>query len=230
MTDIFNNLQLTQQPTQSRRKVCLPPADNDAGRICQLTDLLKLNPLRLSLVNATLKFLRFDRVCGHSSWILTDASREIAVSLRLDGEPYEPGGRLFERKYHYPPGANRAWPLGLVVPYGSIPPDARIVLVVGPTEYLAACDVLACAKKPFLPVAFMDEHQPISPILRSHFAGRKVLIVTPHGDLGLLTALRWWRELAEFGATVEAKQLGLRDLLYTVGRHGATAVANMLNL
>jgi len=227
----FNNLQLTQQPTPSRHRLRVPPANNDAGLVTQIAKSLKLNPLRLNLLNSALHCLRFaDNICGYPSWILTDASGQTAVARRMDGKPYPPTGCLCERKVQYLPGANRAWPLGLIIPDGIIPQDAWIVLVVGPTEYLAALDVLACAKTPFHPIALIDESQPIEPLFQCLFRGRKVLIITPYGDPGLFTAQRWWRELAEFGATVEARQLAIRDLLYSVGRHGAPAVANMLNL
>jgi len=70
--------------------------------------------LKAVSVASDMGLLKFGRVCGFDSWILTDSSGLCAEGRRLDGKPYPPTGTLLVRKAHTIKNSVKSWPVGIL--------------------------------------------------------------------------------------------------------------------
>jgi hypothetical protein len=156
--------------------------------------------------------LRFGRVCGVPSWILTDASGLCAEARRLDGKLYPAittkRYELGERKAHTLRHSKKNWPTGLL-PAPAYRNFEAIAMVEGAPDLVAVLHfMLLQGKTGILPVAMLGRGQAlggIHPEALELFRARRVRIY-PHNDSdegGYRCASEWARQLKEVGADVD---------------------------
>jgi hypothetical protein len=158
--------------------------------------------------------LRFGKVCGFLSWIVTDNANRIAEARRLNGELFPQQGELGPRKSHTLRGSKKGWPCGLLP---SLSPDRLrylrshpLVLVEGGPDLLAAYCILASfpGETPDVhPVAMLGANASISDEALALMAGRPVVILC-HGDkAGRDAAQRWRDQLVAAKCAVKRREL-----------------------
>lgn len=153
--------------------------------------------------------IKFGKVCGFDSWILTDRSGRCAEARRIDRLPFPASDTLAERKSHAIKGSQKSWPVGLIPDECFIFPHNGILLVEGGPDYLAAFHFIcesSFSDSPegmgFVPVAMLGRSQSIHPDALPMFKGRQVRIY-PHQDKdggGMEAAQRWAEDVHKAGA------------------------------
>jgi hypothetical protein len=154
--------------------------------------------------------LRFGRVCGIPSWVLTDASGYCAEGRRLDGELYPAittrRHEFGERKAHTLRHSKKNWTVG-ILPAQEYRKFDSIAVVEGSPDYLAVLHFMLCqGKSGILPVAMLGRGQcRIDPEALEYFRGKRVRVY-PHDDAdggGRRSAILWAQQLEEVGAEVD---------------------------
>ncbi len=157
--------------------------------------------------------LHFGTVCGHTCWIVTDASGKCAEARRLDGAPFSSVGKLAGRKAHTLPGSVKSWPVGLSLEDRLAASFQNILWVEGSGDLVAAYHFAALHGN-WLPVAMLGASvKKLHPEAVRHLKGKRVRLV-PHVDTaGKLAMENWGAALEEIGCSVDVFQLeGLRRL------------------
>ncbi len=155
--------------------------------------------------------LRFGKVCGFRSWVVTDRTNRVAEARRLDGEPFPQAGPLTPRKAHTLKGSKKSWPAGLVT--ATNPERLKttpFALVEGGPDLLAVFCILAGQPGDLpdvQPLAMLGSSQSIAADALAMLAGRGGVVLA-HGDkAGREAAERWARQLAGAGCRVLVRHL-----------------------
>lgn len=153
--------------------------------------------------------LFFATVCGHPSWLLTDAELKIAEARRMNGEHYPAVPPLSQRKAHTMHGSSKAWPLGTAL-LRRYPQIKKVMLVEGGPDFLAAFHFLHhFGVRDVLPVAMLGRGAGklggIDPGALCLLGGKRVRIYV-HADLdggGIRSAMAWATQLQAHGCAVD---------------------------
>lgn len=197
---------LRPHPPKEKKPLKLPALDR--GTRDDLEQVARTRGLQSYAVEIAVRVgtLRFGRVCGERSWILTDASGKLAEARRLDGKPFETVGSLSARKAHTLAGSSKSWPCGLTLSEDPPNHSPTVLLVEGGPDYLAALDFLVRFKaQGFRPVAMLGKSNGISSEALDLMAGRRVRIYPHHdpGEGGMGAAHQWAEQLAGVGCKVD---------------------------
>lgn len=173
----------------------------------------------------------FDTGADHLAWTITDSSRLNAQSRRLDGKPWEYGGKRQPSKSRSIKDQNAGWPVGLTD--ATLP---EIVLVEGMPDFLAAWHLIWTKGRTDVcrPVAMLGASNDICTEALPHFKGKTVWMF-PHVDgpkeEGMKAAWRWRNQLIEAGVGstdfYDFAQDGVKDLNELVTLAGKYAAESM---
>ena len=213
------------KPRPEPHKLIVPPLSYSFANGATVAASRGLSHEAVEFAALWLGTLGFADVCGHRSWVLTDASNRNAEARRFDGKLYPAFGDLGERKSHTLRGSCKAWPLGMVPPKLTVPPGLPVMLVEGGPDYLAACDVLMKSPRDYIPISMLGSGLAIHAEALPFFSGRRVLIAAHPDKAGQEAAKKWKAQLISAGADVRAKQLQGGDLNDLVEKHGAKPLA-----
>lgn len=170
----------------------------------QLGLLRRLHPGAFDLA-ARLGTLRVGSVCDAKSWILTDASAQVAEARRFDGAPYPAtASGLGERKTHTLRGSRKDWPVGLVTLRPEVNVNCkRALLVEGSGDYFAALELIALhGPGNILPIAMLGAGAArIHPDALARLKLFKEVLIISHRDrAGAVAGEKWRAALLEAGA------------------------------
>jgi hypothetical protein len=146
--------------------------------------------------------LRFGKVCGSRSWIVTDASGRVAQARRVDGKQYPAFGEIGERKSHTLAGSKQSWPLG-VMEAGRL---QNVLFVEGAPDFLAAHCFIAWAGRQddTCAVAVLGAGNKMPEHVLTVLEGKRVRILPHTDEAGKRALRRWTRQLIGAGAKVDA--------------------------
>jgi hypothetical protein len=176
-------------PVTVARQIDGPKLPDDFRRLTRAEgqQLAKLRRLSLDALSTadSLGLLRFGKVHGVPSWILTD-SRQLCIEARtMSGKPFPAVGKLPERKAHTIAGSKKSWPIGAAVLGRRELQFTKVMLVEGGPDLLAAIHFLhERGNYHTLPVALLGREagkNGIHPEALPLFAGKHVRIY-PHCD------------------------------------------------
>jgi hypothetical protein len=213
----------------------LAPSDDDFASILRAR---QMPPDAFSglLLAHSLGVLRFARVAGFDSWLVSDEARRCAEARRLDGHLFPPIGNLAERKAHTLRGSTKSWPVGLALPISESRAEQLrqqpLLLVEGGPDLVAAFGLLAAlpmSASDVQPVAMLGTSASISPEALQKMKGRRAIILA-HGDAaGKEAGERWGEQLAATQCRVCLRHLQSgKDLNDLVSTHGLDAAKELL--
>jgi hypothetical protein len=127
--------------------------------------------------------LRFGRVCGFQSWLLSDPAGWCAEGRRFGRLLYPAFGDLPGRKVHTIKNSLKSWPLGLGVDGSIIERTSLFVLLEGGPDYLAAWHfILRANREDILPITLLGRAiHGVHPDALGLLAGKKLKFF-PHVD------------------------------------------------
>lgn len=183
----------------------LCPLNQDG--ITSLAKLRCLSPagIRLAVKSGVLFGARWMR---HQSWVITDASRNVAQFRRFDGKEYELHGRPVKAITKGSP----SWPVGAAnLKTEKLKSESRnVIMLEGGPDLIAAYQLLSSVFKigkefrspEFTPVAMLGSANSISPEALALFDGKRVRILRHDDEAGQRGAEKWTEQLASAGAAV----------------------------
>lgn len=201
-------------PPKPKQKKPLPVIQLDRGTPAEQRQVAGLRNVNFEAVQLAVErgLLRFGMVDGHRCWITTDGTGRNLQARRVDGLPLTAGGR--EIKTKNVAGSEGAWPIGIT--------EAQafqcIALVEGSADVLAAHHFILCegVEQHVAVVGMMGGTNTIPDDALPLFAGKRVRIFPDADQTGRDAAGRWFRQLADAGATVDCLSLeglpGVKDL------------------
>jgi hypothetical protein len=198
---------------QKIEQVSFPPPMADASKaIAQAAQSRSLPEAAFRVASVYIGTLRFAEIFGLPCWYVFDAAGIGWEARRCDGKPFEPFGRLQERKSHAKGQGLKSWPVGIMPPKipSRLTTRTPVVMVEGGPDYIAACALALQVKAGFLPVAMLGKSASIAADALPLFHGRKVLIFG-HNDAEQRIA-SWAAQLVSAGAEVHAKRLHGGDM------------------
>jgi hypothetical protein len=163
--------------------------------------------IRAVILADNLGTLRFGKVCGFLSWILTDSSGLCAEGRRLDGKVYPSSGQLGLRKVHTIRNSRKNWAVGILPNREFRDSHATIAAVEGGPDYLGILHFAVRQNRRILPVAILGRGacRALCAGCLTHFRGRRVRLF-PHADAdggGVERAVNWARQLERIGCDVD---------------------------
>jgi CHC2 zinc finger len=174
----------------------------------QVAKLRKLDAAAVCVAQQT-GILRFGRVAGFDSWVVSDTAGVCAEARRIDGRLFPAWRSLSERKAHTIRGSKKAWPVGIQPATKNRSCTGPIAMVEGGPDLLTAFHFALLQNRPdVLPVAMLGKgagirrfHPGAEQLLRS----RRIRIF-PHADSdggGVQQALQWANHLAGLDCKVD---------------------------
>jgi hypothetical protein len=127
--------------------------------------------------------LRFGRVYGFRSWLVTDPAGWCAEARRFGCLPYPAFGDSAEHKVHTIKGSTKSWPIGIGVHRSIVDKASLFTLVEGSADYVAAWHfILRAERSDILPIAILGRNiHGLHPDALGFLAGKKVKFF-PHLD------------------------------------------------
>jgi hypothetical protein len=153
--------------------------------------------------------LRFGKVCGFRSWIVTDTSGRLAQARRVDGELYPAFRDVGERKSHTLAGSKQNWPLG-ITEAGRF---QNVLFVEGAPDLLAIHCFIAWARgqNDTCAVAVLGAGNRMPEQILTVLEEKLVRIFLHQDEAGKRALWRWTGQLIGAGAKVDAYDFkGLR--------------------
>lgn len=204
------------------------PSDDDFAAILRTRKLPPDAEAGLVLAH-TVGVLRFAKVGGFPSWVVTDERRSIAEARRLDGLPFPAVGTLGERKAHTLKGSRKEWPAGLAPKISAINlRDVPLVLTEGGPDLLCAFALVAVfpmENRDVQPVAMLGTGAHIGHEALAVMARRSCIILAHGDEAGRKAAASWKDQLTANGCAVRVRTLSEgHDLNDLVSAHGLDAM------
>lgn len=146
--------------------------------------------------------LRFGKVCGFRSWIVTDTSGRLAQAGRVDGQLFPAFREVGERKSHTLAGSKQSWPLG-AAEAGKF---QSVLFVEGAPDLLAAHCFIAWGQRrdDTCAVAVLGAGNRMPEHFLTVFENKRVRIFPHNDEAGKRALRRWTGQLIGAGAKVDA--------------------------
>jgi hypothetical protein len=174
----------------------------------QVAELRKLDAGAVCVAQQT-GILRFGRVAGFDSWVVSDTAGVCAEARRMDGRLFPAWRSLKERKAHTIRGSKKAWPVGIHPGTKNSNCTDPIAMVEGGPDLLTACHFALLQNRPdVLPVAMLGKataFRRFHPGAEQFLRNRRIRIY-PHADPdrgGVKQALQWANHLAGLDCKVD---------------------------
>lgn len=143
--------------------------------------------------------LRFATVYRQPAWVVLDVENPCNVQCsRLDGQLWFTGDKLLGVKGNW-----AKWPVGLHVAIRHA--AAKIALVEGRGDFMAAYQMHATGQLNAVPVAMFGASMPIHDGALPFFAEREIVIMQQNDTAGEKAAARWSKQLHQAGAVGRIK-------------------------
>jgi hypothetical protein len=176
----------------------------DAGTQADLDALIETRGFSVEGVRLAEErgLLRFGKVCGFRSWIVTDSSGRLAQGRRIDGELYPAFRDVEERKSHTLAGSKQNWPIGI----SEASRFQNVLFVEGAPDLLAAHCFVSWAgrQKDTCAIAVLGAGNRMPEQILTVLEEKRVRIFRHQDEAGKYALWRWSGQLIGAGAKVEA--------------------------